>query len=184
MSSNSRFALDERRYVIDGINVANSGKAYCPEGDPEDDKHLREYVLQVCLREMLKKLIINIRPTQEHGLGERYQPSNGWDSIWMAILGAVQASHLNAFDPTLSIRQPSTFSEYTIKFANLFAQRWDCSKEYEFSPASDLLEVPFHPRAGGAMDQTGRRLANRVSTWPRDHFWRRTIVPRRSRPTT
>ena len=50
MSSNSRFALDERRYVIDGINVANSGKAYCPEGDPEDDKHLREYVLQVCLR--------------------------------------------------------------------------------------------------------------------------------------
>jgi hypothetical protein len=257
MSSNCRFALDERRYVIDAINVANSRKAYCPEGDPEDDKHLRECVLQVCLREMLKKLIINMRPTQEHGLGERYQPSHeGWDSIWMAILGAVQASHLNAFDPTLSVRhkfdgklirqkehtqdftslslfrddfecllrdlygdleseamnsvvlavfrivqqftryvrqdlwkeheeaedldymfgigvpegygingsdwrrgmaaksslidrvreanaEPSTFSEYTIKFANRFAQQWDFSKRYEFSPASDLVDVPF-----------------------------------------
>jgi hypothetical protein len=257
MSSNCRFALDERRYVIDAINVANSGKAYCPEGDPEDDKHLRECVLQVCLREMLKKLIINMRPTHEHGLGERYQPSNeGWDSIWIAILAAARASHLNSFDPAISIQHKfdgklirekertqdftslslfrddveclvrdlygdfesealdsvvlavfsivqqftryvrpdlwkehadaedldymfgigvpegygingsdwragmaaksslihrvrevnaklSTFSEYTIKFANLFAQRWDCSKEYEFSPASDFLEVPF-----------------------------------------
>jgi hypothetical protein len=25
---------------------------------------------------------------------------------------------------------------------------------------------------------------SRVSTWPRDHFWRSTIAPRRSWPTT
>src|SRR5262245_579250 len=29
----------------------------------------------------------------------------------------------------------------------------------------------------------GGRLASRASTWPRDHFWRSTIAPRRSRPT-
>jgi hypothetical protein len=32
--------------------------------------------------------------------------------------------------------RPSTFSEYTIAFANLFAQQWDCSKHF-------LDEVPF-----------------------------------------
>jgi hypothetical protein len=29
MSVNCRFALDEKRNVIDAVNVANSGKAYC-----------------------------------------------------------------------------------------------------------------------------------------------------------
>src|SRR5262245_64069617 len=30
----------------------------------------------------------------------------------------------------------------------------------------------------------GAMLASRVSIWPRDHFCRSTIAPRRSRPTT
>src|ERR1700756_3012064 len=30
----------------------------------------------------------------------------------------------------------------------------------------------------------GGIAASRASTWPRDHFWRSTIAPRRSRPTT
>jgi hypothetical protein len=257
MSINCRFALDERRNVIDAVNVANSGKAYCHEGDPEDDKHLRERVLQIGLAEMLEKLIINVRPTLKHRSGEGYQPFNEErHAIWVAILGAIRASHLNSFDPTMSIQHNfdgklrrrkkctqdftslslfrddvecllrdlygdvesealdsvvlavfrivqeftryvrpdlwkehrdaedldymlgigvpegcgisgsewrrgmaaksslihrvrevnarlSTFSEYTIEFANLFAQWWDCSKEYEFGPASDFLDVPF-----------------------------------------
>ena len=32
--------------------------------------------------------------------------------------------------------KPSTFSEYTIEFANLFAQWWDCGKDF-------LDEVPL-----------------------------------------
>ena len=40
MSVNCRFALDEERYVIDAVNVANSGKVQCHEGAPEDDKYL------------------------------------------------------------------------------------------------------------------------------------------------
>ncbi len=35
----------------------------------------------------------------------------------------------------------STFSEYTIEFANLFAQRWDCSKEYEFKDSRNPILV-------------------------------------------
>ena len=45
MTTNCRFALDEKRSVIDTLNPANSGKAYCHEGDPEDDKYLRERYL-------------------------------------------------------------------------------------------------------------------------------------------
>jgi hypothetical protein len=58
MSINCRFALDEKRNVIDAVNVANSGKAYCHEGDPEDDKYLRERVLIIRLSGMIEKLII------------------------------------------------------------------------------------------------------------------------------
>jgi hypothetical protein len=45
MTINCRFALDEGRYVIDAVNVANSGMGYCHAGDPEDDKHLRSAYL-------------------------------------------------------------------------------------------------------------------------------------------
>jgi hypothetical protein len=105
MSINRRFTLDERRDVIDAVNVANSGKAHCHQGDPEVDKHLRERVLQVCLGEMLEKLIINLRPTVEHRWsGERYQPFNEErHAVWVAILNAIRASHLNTFDPALSV---------------------------------------------------------------------------------
>ena len=71
MSNNRRFALDEKRYVIDAVNPANSGKGYCHEGDPEDDRHLRERVLMVRLGEMLEKLIINLRPTKKCPSGGR-----------------------------------------------------------------------------------------------------------------
>jgi hypothetical protein len=70
----SRFALDERRYVIDEVNAANSGKGYCHEGNPEDDRHLRERVLQVCLGEILDKLITNVRPMQENRSGRSSAP--------------------------------------------------------------------------------------------------------------
>jgi len=96
MSMNRRFALNESRKVIDAINAANSGKGYCHEGDPEDDKHLRGRVLQVCLGEILEKLIINVRPTP--GFNEERH------AVWVAVLDAIRASHLNTFDPALSVQ--------------------------------------------------------------------------------
>src|SRR5262249_46004532 len=105
MSANCRFALDEKRYVIDAVNVANSGKGYCHEGDPEDDRYLRERVLMIHLSEMIDKLIINLRPVQKLPSGKQYKPHNEESfAIWVAILDATRASHLNTFDPALSIQ--------------------------------------------------------------------------------
>jgi|EndMetStandDraft_3_1072993.scaffolds.fasta_scaffold159578_2 hypothetical protein len=105
MSVNCRFALDEKRYVIDAINVANSGKVYWHEDDPEDDKHLREGVLMNRLSGMTEKLIINLRPQRKSLFCEEYRPRNEEsDSICMAALYAIKASHLNTFDPAMSIQ--------------------------------------------------------------------------------
>jgi hypothetical protein len=106
MITNCRFALDERRYVIDAVNVANSGKAYYGhEGDPEDDEHLRERILILHLSKMIDKLILNLRPMQKLPSGEEYKPHNEESfAIWWAMLDTIKASHLNTFDPALSIQ--------------------------------------------------------------------------------
>ena len=105
MSINCRFALDEKRYVIDLLNPANSGKGYCHEGAPEDDKYLRERVLMVRLGAMLRKLIINLRPMKKLPSGEEYEPENEESfAIWLTMLDTISASHLNTFDPVLSIQ--------------------------------------------------------------------------------
>jgi hypothetical protein len=105
MSINCRFALDEKRYVTDLLNPANSGKGYCHEGAPEDDKYLRERVLMVRLGAMLRKLIINLRPMKKLPSGEEYEPENEESfAIWLTMLDTISASHLNTFDPVLSIQ--------------------------------------------------------------------------------
>jgi hypothetical protein len=105
MSTNCRFALDENRYVIDAVNVANSGKGYCHEGDPEDDKHLRERVLMVRLGELVDKLIINLRPMQRNAGGHEFEPTNEESfAIRWAMVDVIRASNLNTFDPALSIQ--------------------------------------------------------------------------------
>jgi hypothetical protein len=257
MNIDCRFTLDENRKVIDAVNVANSGKGYCHEGAPEDDKHLRERVLMVRLREIIDKLIIDLRPMQKLPSGEEYEPHNEESfAIWWAMLDTIRASHLNTFDPALSIQHKfngklkrqkkhtqdftslalfrndvecalrdlygdvesdaldnlvqalfrivqqfahnvrpdlwkehndaenldymfgigvpdgygiggsdwhrgmvakadlinrvrevnanaSPNSEYTVEFAKLFAQRWDCSKENEFNDLSNPIVIPF-----------------------------------------
>lgn len=105
MSNNRRFALDEKRYVIDAVNPANSGKGYCHEGDLEGDRHLRECILMVRLGEMSDKLIINLRPTEKCPSGEEYQPFNEErHAMWVAMLAAIRASHLDTLDPKLSVQ--------------------------------------------------------------------------------
>jgi hypothetical protein len=105
MTTNCRFALDENRYVIDLLNPANSGKGYCHEGYSEDDSYLRERVLMVHLGELLDKLIINSRPMQKLPSGEEYKPHDEESfAIWRTMLDTIRASHLNTFDPVLSIQ--------------------------------------------------------------------------------
>jgi len=107
MSSNCRFSLDESRYVIDAVNADNSRKVYYFdfEGAPADDKHLRERVLMVRLGEMLEKLITNLRPMKKLPSGEEYKPRNEESfAISWTMLETIRASHLNTFDPVLSIQ--------------------------------------------------------------------------------
>ena len=105
MSNNRRFALDEKRYVIDAVNPANSGKGYCHEGDPEDDRHLRERGLMIRLSEISGKLIINLRPTKKYPSGEEYQPFNEEEhAMWVAMLATIRASHLDTLDPKMSVQ--------------------------------------------------------------------------------
>jgi hypothetical protein len=105
MSTNRRFALDEKGYVIDTINVANSGKVYGHEGDPDDDKHLRERILMIRLGELVDKLIINLRPMQRLPTGQEYEPQNEESlAIGLAMLDTIRTSHLNRFDPALSVQ--------------------------------------------------------------------------------
>src|SRR5262249_20222850 len=104
MSTNCRFAVDEKGYVIDTVNVANSGKVYPLQRDLEGDKHLRESILLWRLCELTDKLIINLRPMQE-SWGREYKPRNEEaDAIACAMLAAIRASQLNTFDPALSIQ--------------------------------------------------------------------------------
>ena len=65
------------RYVIDLPNPANSGKAYCHQGDPEDDIYLRERVLMALLDKRLAKLIHDGQPKlKDWRDGKEYQPYN------------------------------------------------------------------------------------------------------------
>src|SRR5215471_5115965 len=105
MSINCRFTLDEEHYVIDAVNFANSGKVCCYEG-PEDDKHLRECILEMHLSKMIDKLINNSRPVQKP-----FAPRNVSFTVWKesfeikwAMRDTIKASHLNTFDPALSVQ--------------------------------------------------------------------------------
>jgi len=106
MTRNCRFVLDGERNIIDLLNPANSGKGYCHEGDPENDIYLRERVLMVLLGERLEKLIYDGQPKLKHWrTGKEYQPYNhDQHAVWWAILSAILASHLNTFDPKLSVQ--------------------------------------------------------------------------------
>jgi hypothetical protein len=103
MSGNCRFALDKNRNIIDAVNIANSGKAYCHVGAPEDDKYLRERLLMIRLSGMIEKLIL--RPRQKLPSGEEYEPLNeASHSMCTAACYAIEASHLNTLDPAMSIQ--------------------------------------------------------------------------------
>jgi hypothetical protein len=107
MSTNRRFSVNASSYVIDSLNPSNSGKAiYCDLEGPPDDYRLRESLLFVRLREIVDKLIINLRPPERMCTGQEYQPANEESrSIYLAVFNAIRASHLNSFDPAISVQR-------------------------------------------------------------------------------
>lgn len=106
MSSNRRrFVINEEGDIIDTLNPANSGKGQCCADGPQDERYLREIVLQRSLRDLLSKLIINPRPMQKLPNGQEYQPCNEEsEAISWPVFQTIRASHLNSCDPAMSIQ--------------------------------------------------------------------------------
>jgi hypothetical protein len=100
-----RFSLTEDRHVIDTLDPANTGKVYIHEGEPEDERHLRECVLWRRLSDLVDKLIIKLNPNKTLPSDEECQPRNEQRyAISRAIFYAIKSSHLNSFDPIMPVR--------------------------------------------------------------------------------
>jgi len=70
------------------------------------NKHLRERILDMHLSKMIDKLINNSRPVQKP-FAPRNVSFTVWKAsfeIWLAMHDTIKASHLNTFDPALSVQ--------------------------------------------------------------------------------
>jgi hypothetical protein len=104
MTTSHRFSFDGEN-VIDTLNPTNSRRTRLHISDPENEVRIRESLLWTLLSGLVDKLIINLRPTQKRLDGEVYQPLNEeGDAICWALYGAIKASQLNSFNPTISIQ--------------------------------------------------------------------------------
>jgi hypothetical protein len=105
IANTRRFLVNEDGYVTDTLNPSNSRMTFCHRLRSDDDRSLREELVARFLRDYLEKLIINHRPKQKLPNGEEYQPHNEEvDVIWWPVLKVIQASHLNYFDPAISVQ--------------------------------------------------------------------------------
>jgi hypothetical protein len=94
-----RFIVDENDMIIDCVNPVNSGRAYCSVDALRDHaKYLRECVLSERLWEMTQKLIVGVRTAERRGISDA-------NLIHDAVFVAIRASHLNSFDPLISLQQ-------------------------------------------------------------------------------
>ena len=98
MDANIRFTVDENRFVTDSINPTNSGKWRAAE-DIFSDKDLRDCILTGRLLEMTSMFTINRRPDTD-------KPTiNHSTMLHLILLQAMRTSHLNTFDPLISVQQ-------------------------------------------------------------------------------
>jgi len=104
MTANQRFSVTDDRYVIDRL-TSKVGKAYCNEGDPENDTHLRQRMLWERLSELTLRLIVNTAP-REISFDEKIcQPFCAEaHSICMVLYSVIKASHLNTLEVGLSLQ--------------------------------------------------------------------------------
>jgi hypothetical protein len=102
-----RFFVDENGYIIDTINPANSRKVYCwQKGVAKDDRQLRELVLWERLGDMFDRLKFKWGPTLTGEPSEmhlQYADGDRTDAL-SVIFNTIRVSHLNTFDPWLSVQ--------------------------------------------------------------------------------
>jgi hypothetical protein len=97
MNSNRRFVLDEERRIIDTLNYAHGPVASLPEGEPDDEKFLRETVFIARLPALIHKLFPRTEPARADWLGNAHE-------IFVALIPVIEASQLSALNPGLSIQ--------------------------------------------------------------------------------
>jgi hypothetical protein len=91
-----RFSLDDRGYIVDKANLANSGR-YKSHGCPNaSDKDIRRYILAIRLDRLVRKLIV--------GSPARTVADRG--SLVLMLRFAIEASQLNTLDPSFAIDRP------------------------------------------------------------------------------
>ena len=104
MSSNYRFVVNEE-HIIDTLNSTNYRRYWLDQDRIDDEKYLRECVLDRRLDDLIAKLIVNRWPKQKLDTGEEYQPANDEAyRVKCAILNVISPSHLNTFDPGMSVQ--------------------------------------------------------------------------------
>jgi hypothetical protein len=88
-----RFRLDKQGYIIDNLNLGNSGK-YEYAGRNDSDIEFRRHILWIRLDDLVPKLIVgpNARKLR--------------DSLVKLLLAVIEASQLNTLDPLISIQHP------------------------------------------------------------------------------
>jgi hypothetical protein len=101
MSSNCRFVLNEKRRIVDTFHSTCDTHCWVAQDDPEDEKYLRECVLQRRLNDPIDKLIVNRGPCT---CAEYDSSKNEASEIQWVIVEAIRASHLNTLDPGISVQ--------------------------------------------------------------------------------
>jgi hypothetical protein len=100
MNTNIRFTIDENGFVIDSINPTNSGRWQPAQDNSDADKDLRDCILLNRLWPMTGKFIANLRPFYKN------QPTdNQRSSLYLIVIKTIRTSHLNTFDPLISVQQ-------------------------------------------------------------------------------
>ena len=103
MTTAQRFALDDKRNVIDLLNPTGPKDRWIG-GRPANEMHMREQILSVRLGVLVDDLIINQQPKQTNSQGKKYKPFDEESgAIQRAIYTAILASQLNTFEVAVSI---------------------------------------------------------------------------------
>jgi hypothetical protein len=102
MNTKRRFVLDEERQIIDTLNPADlalSRLHRVHEDEPDDERYLRERVLNCRLDALIHKLIINQKPKQIDRLGREDEPFNNDAYEISLVMFSLIPALLHVVDP-------------------------------------------------------------------------------------
>jgi hypothetical protein len=104
MTAIDRFVLDDKRNVIDILNL-NGRKGYWHEGEAERQIDLRERILIVRLGDLSDHLFVP-QPETKDWLGRTYRPFRAEShSISQALFHLIRATSFSSLDPAIALEK-------------------------------------------------------------------------------